>query len=77
MNKSIRIVFPLALLALLAGCGAKGPLFLPEKPPAPEQVEGEAAEPVAAPEQTDVEETPADKQAEDAVDDPIQPTGND
>ncbi|MEO8364980.1 MAG: lipoprotein [Pseudoxanthomonas sp.] len=31
MNKSLHIVLCAAVLAVLAGCGAKGPLILPEK----------------------------------------------
>ncbi|MGH8062921.1 MAG: LPS translocon maturation chaperone LptM [Pseudoxanthomonas sp.] len=47
MNKSMRITLSAALLALLAGCGAKGPLILPEK-----------AVPIEAPTETAPETTP-------------------
>ena len=45
MNTPLRIAFATAVLALLAGCGAKGPLFLPTKD-APVEV---PATPVEAP----------------------------
>lgn len=48
MKTSLRIAFAAAVLALLAACGAKGPLFLPTKaapvePPATETAPTEAA----------------------------------
>ncbi len=48
----------LALLALLSGCGQKGPLFLPGEDPA--GTAGPAAEPVpdTAADEPDEEETP-------------------
>jgi predicted small lipoprotein YifL len=33
MNRIFRIAFIAAVLATLAGCGNKGPLFLPSQPP--------------------------------------------
>jgi predicted small lipoprotein YifL len=32
MNRNARLVFAAALMAALSACGAKGPLFMPEKP---------------------------------------------
>ena len=71
MNKPVLIALSLSVSVLLAGCGAKGPLILPEK-----------AAPIEAPAET-VPETPvptdettapsADQQAEEAVDDPVPP----
>jgi predicted small lipoprotein YifL len=81
MNKLVRIaLYSLLLSATLSGCGAKGPLILPEK-----------ATPIEAPEETapetpaaetpapadDTTTTPADQQAEDAVEDPATPAEND
>ncbi|KAF1712036.1 sugar transporter [Pseudoxanthomonas kalamensis DSM 18571] len=48
MNRSLRFLSAGLLLVMLAACGAKGPLFLPEKPavepvvPADDATEGEA-----------------------------------
>ena len=36
-HRHTRYLLLLALVALLAGCGQKGPLYLPEKPEAQEQ----------------------------------------
>ncbi|MBA3929386.1 MAG: hypothetical protein C0521_07355 [Xanthomonas sp.] len=32
MNRNARLVLAAALMAVLSACGAKGPLFMPEKP---------------------------------------------
>lgn len=32
MNRNARLFFAAALMAVLSACGAKGPLFMPEKP---------------------------------------------
>lgn len=32
MNRNARLFFAAALMAALSACGAKGPLFMPEKP---------------------------------------------
>lgn len=44
MNRNARLFAAAALMAALSACGAKGPLFLPEKP-----VEDVPAAPEAAP----------------------------
>ncbi|KQY54909.1 lipoprotein [Lysobacter sp. Root494] len=54
MNQTLRIAFIAASLALLAGCGNKGPLVLPT-PPAP-------IDPATVPE-TPAEATPAETPA--------------
>ncbi|MDR6842715.1 LPS translocon maturation chaperone LptM [Pseudoxanthomonas sacheonensis] len=74
MNKSLRIALFLSLCAALSGCGAKGPLILPEKA-APIEVPAETVPETPVP--TDNTTTPADQQAEDAVDDPATPAEND
>ncbi|MEL1262982.1 LPS translocon maturation chaperone LptM [Pseudoxanthomonas putridarboris] len=51
MSRNTRLLTAAALMAVLSACGAKGPLFLPEKP-----VE-EA--PIAPAEPATTEETPA------------------
>lgn len=81
MNKPMRITLSAALLALLAGCGAKGPLILPQKAVPIEvpadaptdntpQIEGTAPVPADEP-------TPAEKQAEDVGEDPASPVTDD
>ena len=80
MNKSFRTAFFLSLCAALSGCGAKGPLILPEKAapieaPAETVPEAPAAETPAPTDDTTT--TPADQQAEDAVEDPVTPAEND
>ena len=80
MNKSLRTALFLSLCAALSGCGAKGPLILPEKAapieaPAETVPETPAAETPAPTDDTTT--TPADQQAEDAVDDPATPAEND
>ena len=80
MNKSLRTAFFLSLCAALTGCGAKGPLILPEKA-APIEAPAETVPETPAPETPaptdDTTTTPADQQAEDAVDDPATPAEND
>ena len=70
MDKFPRIALISLLFATLAGCGAKGPLFLPEKPASQEVPADEAEAPAD-------EADSADEQAEDAVKDPTPPVGND
>lgn len=49
MNRNARLFFAAALMAALSACGAKGPLFMPEKPveeaPAPPATDTLPAEP--------------------------------
>jgi predicted small lipoprotein YifL len=75
MNSSHRLALAAPFLLLLAACGAKGPLILPEK-----------AAPIEAPAETvpetpvptdETTTTPADQKAEEAVDDPVPPAEND
>ena len=81
MNKSMRIELSALVLALLAGCGAKGPLILPQKA-VPIEVPAETA-PEAAPESvppgdgTETDAVPAEPQAGDATETPIQPAKDD
>ena len=80
MNSSHRLALAAPFLLLLAACGAKGPLILPEKAapieaPAETVPETPAAETPAPTDDTTT--TPADQQAEDAVDDPATPAEND
>jgi predicted small lipoprotein YifL len=75
MNSSHRLALAAPLLLLLAACGAKGPLILPEKAApieAPAEAVPEAAVPI-----DETSTTPADQQAEEAVDDPAPPAEND
>lgn len=75
MNKPILIALSLSVSALLAGCGAKGPLILPEKAT---PIEAPAVTAPEAPAPTDeTSTTPADQQAEEAVEDPAPPAEND
>jgi predicted small lipoprotein YifL len=74
MNKYIRAALAISIFIALAGCGAKGPLILPEKA-APIEAPAETAPETPVP--TDDTTTPADQQAEDAVDDPAPPAEND
>ena len=69
MNKLLDLTHAAALLAALPGCGALGPLILPEKA-AP--IEAPVDEPTDnTPQIDDQATTPADQQAEDAVEDPV------
>lgn len=81
MNKSLRITLSIAVLALLAGCGAKGPLILPEKA-VPIELPSETA-PEAAPESvpsadgTETDTTSTGPQAGDATEVPVPPAKDD
>jgi predicted small lipoprotein YifL len=81
MNKSMRITFSAAVLALLAGCGAKGPLILPEKAvpiEAPAETTPEATpESVPPADGTKTDTTPTEPQAGDAVETPVPPAKDD
>ncbi len=72
MGKLIRIALTAAVFIALAGCGAKGALILPEKA-APIEAPAETTPETAAP-ADDAGTTPADQQAEDAVETPVQPS---
>lgn len=74
MNKPILIA--LSLSAILAGCGAKGPLILPEKA-APIEAPAETAPEASAPTDETSTTPAADQQAEEAVEDPAPPAEND
>ena len=81
MNKSMHIALSAVVLALLAGCGAKGPLILPEKA-VPIELPAETA-PEAAPESvppvdgTETDAVPAEPQAGDTTETSIQPAKDD
>ncbi|SDQ62800.1 hypothetical protein [Pseudoxanthomonas sp. CF125] len=75
MNSSHRLALAAPLLLLLAACGAKGPLILPEKA-APIEAPAETAPEASVP-TDETSTTPADQQAEEAVDDPAPPAEND
>lgn len=48
MNRTLRLLSAAILMAFLVACGAKGPLFLPEKPAPETEVPAEApVEPAA------------------------------
>jgi predicted small lipoprotein YifL len=56
MNRNVRLVLAAAVMAVLSACGAKGPLFMPEKPveeapaePAPPATDSVPAEPPVDP----------------------------
>ncbi len=55
MNRNARIFAAAALMAVLSACGAKGPLFLPEKP-----VEEAPVTPAALPEAPATDALPAE-----------------
>ena len=85
MNKSMHIALSAAVLAVLAGCGAKGPLILPEKV-VPIEVPAETSP--ETPLETPLESVPpvdsagsdtvsAEPQAEDAVEVPVPPAKDD
>lgn len=80
MNKSLRIMLSAAVLAALAGCGAKGPLILPEKaipieapaetaPETPSETPPESVPPVDS---TESDTVPAGPGAADTVEAPEQ-----
>ena len=75
MNKLNRAALFLSVSVILAGCGAKGPLILPEKA-APIETPAETAPEADAP-ADDAATTPAETQAEEAVEDPVQPAEDD
>lgn len=73
MNRTLRLLSAAILMAFLAACGAKGPLFLPEKPAPETEVPAEA--PVEAPVEPAAEGTqapPAD--STDTATPPAEPT---
>ena len=71
MDRSLRIVLAGSFFIALAGCGAKGPLILPEKAV---PIEAPADAPTDnTPQIDDAVTTPADEQAEEAVEDPAPP----
>lgn len=55
MNRNARLFAAAALMAVLSACGAKGPLFLPEKP-----AEEAPVTPATTPETTPVPAVPAE-----------------
>ncbi len=67
MNKSARFAFLALAVALLAACGAKGPLFLPEKPvpvePMPAEMPATEAPTSETPEPADASEPPLETPA--------------
>lgn len=75
MNRFLHTALAFSLLSVLAGCGAKGPLILPEKA-AP--IEAPADEPTDNTPQIEGQApTPADQKAEEAVEDPATPATDD
>ncbi len=84
MNKSTRIALSAVVLALLAGCGAKGPLILPEKvvpievptETAPEAIP-ESTAPATPTDSTDPVTAPTDAPIEGAVEIPLSPAKDD
>jgi predicted small lipoprotein YifL len=81
MNKSLCTALIASLFLALAGCGAKGPLLLPEKAT---PIEAPADEPTDNTPQIEAPATPVDEQAkdqadeqtEDAVETPTTPAPN-
>ncbi|KRA46360.1 lipoprotein [Pseudoxanthomonas sp. Root630] len=55
MNRNARLFAAAALMAVLSACGAKGPLFLPEKP-----AEDAPVTPATTPETTPAPALPAE-----------------
>ncbi|SDQ32773.1 hypothetical protein SAMN05428982_0667 [Pseudoxanthomonas sp. CF385] len=55
MNRNARLFVAAALMAVLSACGAKGPLFLPEKP-----AEDAPVAPATVPETTPAPTLPAE-----------------
>lgn len=55
MNRNARLFAAAALMAVLSACGAKGPLFLPEKP-----AEDAPVTPATTPETTPAPAVPAE-----------------
>jgi len=60
MNQTFRLVFIAAALAMLAGCGNKGPLVLPTPPAAPIEPATVPATPADAPAETPATEPATD-----------------
>jgi predicted small lipoprotein YifL len=83
MSKFARFASTAAVVALLSACGAKGPLFLPEKPaPEQQQVPEELTptDPVEAPPAEDSStptDIPADTSAAAPVQTPVPPKDGD
>ena len=81
MNKSLRIALSVAILAALAGCGAKGPLILPEKAVPIEEPTETAPETVPEStiptDSTEPATVPTDAPAEGAVETPLSPAKDD
>jgi predicted small lipoprotein YifL len=85
MNKPMRITLSAAILAVLAGCGAKGPLILPEKVvpievPAetvPEDAPERSPDSVPSVDSPEADALPEEPQAEEAVEIPVQPAKDD
>lgn len=73
MNKSMHIALSAVVLALLAGCGAKGPLILPEKAVPIEVPPETAPESVPPVDGTKTDAVPTEPQAGDTTEPPIQP----
>jgi predicted small lipoprotein YifL len=79
MSKFARFASIAAAVALLSACGAKGPLFLPEKPAADQQETPEGtmpADPVEAPPADDAvpsAEPPIEPPAETPAETPVPP----
>lgn len=85
MNKSLRIVLSIAVLAALSACGAKGPLILPETAvpievpteTAPETTPETAPESIPPVDDTKSDGVPADEQTEGVVETPLPPAKDD
>jgi predicted small lipoprotein YifL len=73
MNKSMRITLSAALLALLAGCGAKGPLILPEKAVPIEVPTETAPESIPPVDSTQTDAVPTEPKAGDTSETPAHP----
>ena len=77
MNKSLRLTLSAAILALLAGCGAKGPLILPEKAVPIEAPTETAPESVPPADGTQTDTTTTEPKAGDAIETPVPPAKDD
>ena len=76
MNESLRLTLAAALLALLAGCGAKGPLILPQKA-VPIEVPTETAPESVPPADATETDTTTEPHTGDAVETPVPPAKDD
>ena len=76
MDKSLRLTLSAALLALLAGCGAKGPLILPQKA-VPIEVPTETTPESVPPADGTETDTTTEPQAGGAVEAPLPPAKDD